>query len=74
MVRSHTVMVWSDNLPKKSLLVGGGGCRPNLVYSPGPGLWALVLGPSGPDLGTDLDLTWDLDLSLTISSFFMVTI
>ena len=32
--------------------------------SPGPGLWPLVLGPFGPDLGPDLDL--DLDLSLTI--------
>ena len=40
--------------------------RPNLMYSPGPGLWSLVLGPFGPDLGPDLDLTWDLDLSLTI--------
>ena len=33
--------------------------RPNLVYSPGPGLspgtWDL--GPSGPDLGPDLDLS-----------------
>ena len=44
-------------------MVGG---RPNLVYSPGPGLWSLVLGPLGPDLGPNLDLTWDLDLSLTI--------
>ena len=34
--------------------------------SPGPGLWSLVLGPFGPDLGPGLDLTWDLDLSLTI--------
>ena len=40
--------------------------RPNLMLSPGPGLWSLVLGPYGPDLGPDLDLTWDLDLSLTI--------
>ena len=24
--------------------------------SPGPGLWSLVLGPFGPDLGPDLDL------------------
>ena len=48
-------------------MVGG---RPNLMYSPGPGLWSLVLGPFGPDLGPDLDLTWDLDLdlSLTINS------
>ena len=34
---------------------GGGwwvvGGRPNLVLSPGPGLWSLVLGPFGPDLG-----------------------
>ena len=41
--------------------------RPNLVYSPGPGLWALVLGPFGPDLGPDLDLTWDLDLDLSLT-------
>ena len=27
------------------------GGRPNLVYSPGPGLWTWDLGPSGPDLG-----------------------
>ena len=40
--------------------------RPNLVYSPGPGLWSLVLGPFGPDLGPDLDLTWDLDLDLSL--------
>ena len=32
-------------------MVGG---RPNLMYSPGPGLWSLVLGPFGPDLGPDL--------------------
>ena len=62
MVRSHTIMVWSDNLPKKSLLGEWVGGIPNLVYSPGPGLWPLVLGPFGPDLGPDLDLTWDLDL------------
>ena len=47
------------------------GGRPNLVYSPGPGLspGTLDLGPSGPDLGPDLDLIWDLDLSLTIIIF-----
>ena len=28
-----------------------GGGRPNSMYSPGPGLWSLVLGPYGPDLG-----------------------
>ena len=38
-----------------------------LVLSPGPGLglWSLVLGPSGTDLGPDLDL----DLSLTIDIY-----
>ena len=45
-------------------MVGG---RPNLMYSPGPGLWSLVLGPFGPDLGPDLDLTWDLDLDLSLT-------
>ena len=46
-------MVWSQLQPKKSLMVvGGGGGRPNLVYSPGPGL-----SPGTLDL---LDLTWDL--------------
>ena len=65
-------MVWSDYLSKKSLMVVSGGWwvvsgRPNLMYSPGPGLWSLVLGPFGPDLGSDLDLTWDLDLDLDLS-------
>ena len=66
-------MVWSHYLPKKSLLVGGGGgWQTKFNVSPGPGLWSLVLGPLGPDLGPYLDLTWDLtwdldlDLSLTI--------
>ena len=44
--------------------------RPNVVYSPGPGLWSLVLGPFGPDLGPDLDLTWDLDLDLSLTIKF----
>ena len=35
-------------------MVGG---RQNLVLDPGPGLWSLVLGPFGPDLGPDLDLS-----------------
>ena len=35
--------------------------------SPGPGLWSLVLGPFGPDLGLDLVLTWDLDLDLSLT-------
>ena len=48
--------------------VGGWvGGRPNLVYSPGPGLWSLVLGSFGPDLGPDLDLIWDLDLDLSLT-------
>ena len=59
MVRSHSVMVWSDYLPKKSLVGGGGGggggeWQTKFNYSPGPGLWSLVLGPFGPDLGPDL--------------------
>ena len=68
-IRILKALYWS--YPTKELLVvvvvlSG---RPNLVLvSLGPGLWSLVLGPSGPDLGPDLDLTWvlDLDLSLTI--------
>ena len=55
MIRSHSVMVWSDYLPKKSLLGGGGGgewwWQTKFNVSPGPGLWSLVLGPFGPDLG-----------------------
>ena len=49
-------MVWTHYLPKKILLVGGE-WQTKINVSPGPGLWSLVLGPSGPDL----------DLSLTIS-------
>ena len=50
----------------------GGEWQTKFNVSPGPGLWSLVLGPFGLDLGPDLDLTWDLtcdldlDLSLTI--------
>ena len=44
--------------------------RPNLMLSPGPGLWSLVLGPYRPDLGPDLDLTWDLDLDLSLTTCF----
>ena len=52
MVISHSVMVWSDYLPKKSLLVvGGGWWQTKFNVSQGPGLWSLVLGPFGPDLG-----------------------
>ena len=48
-------MVWSDYLPKKSL-VGGewgvvSGWQTKFNVSPGPGLWSLVLKPFGPDLG-----------------------
>ena len=60
MVRSHTVMVWSDHLPKKSLVVvsggGGGEWQTKFNVSPGPGLWSSVLGPFRPDLGPDLNL------------------
>ena len=61
-------MVWSDYLPKKSL-VGGwvGGWQTSFRVSPGPGLGSFVLGPFGPDLGPDLDLTWDLDLDLSLT-------
>ena len=61
MVRSYSVMVWSDYLPKKSLLVvsGGGEWQTKFSVSPGPGLWSIVLGPFGPDLapgpGSELD-------------------
>jgi len=67
MVRSHTVIVWTHYLPKKSLVVGEWQTKFNV--SPGPGLWSLVLGPFGPDLGPDLDLTWDLDLDLSLTIF-----
>ena len=65
MIRSDSVMVWSHLLPTKSLLVGGEWWwwwQTKFSVSPGPGLWTLVLGPFGPDLGPDLDLTWDLEL------------
>ena len=63
-------MVWSVIPRRKVYWVVGGWVvsgKPNLVYSPGPGLWSLVLGPYGPDLGPDLDLTWDLDLDLSLT-------
>ena len=62
MLRSmgHGLKSYSNGLEASSgqeKFTGGewwvGGDRPNLVYSPGPGLWSLVLGPLGPDL------TWD---------------
>ena len=63
-------MVWSHYLPRKSLL-GGGEWQTKFSVSPGPGLWPLVLGPFGPDLGHDLDLTWDLDLDLSLTIGFL---
>ena len=61
-------MVWIDYLPKKSLLVvSGGWWQTKFNVSLGPGHWSLVLGLFGPDLGTDLDLTWDLDLDLSLT-------
>ena len=44
-----------------------GGWQTKFSVSPGPGLWPLVLGPFGPDLGPDPDLTWDLDLDLSLT-------
>ena len=55
-------MVWRLYLPKKSLLGGEwwvGGGRPNLVLSQ-----VQVFGPKSFDL---LDLTWDLDLDLSLT-------
>ena len=52
MVRSHKVMVWNVYLAKKSLLGGGEWLwQTKFNVSPGQGLWSLVLGPFGPDLG-----------------------
>ena len=51
---------WSDYLPKKSLVGGGGGgCQTKFNVSPGPGL-----SPGTLDL---LDLTWDLDLDRSLT-------
>ena len=74
-------MVWNDYLPEKSLLVVSGGCvggwQTKFNVSPGPGLWALVLGPFGPDLGPDLGPGPELDNRKTINkkipeAFFIV--
>ena len=46
------------------MVVGG---RPDLMLAQ-----VQVLGPFGPDLGPDLDLTWDLDLSLTILNLIIL--
>ena len=45
------------------------GWQTKFSVSPGPGLWSLDLGPFGPDLGPDLDLTWDLDLDMSLTKF-----
>ena len=37
--------------------MSGGEWQTKFSVSPGPGLWFLVLGPFGPDLGPDLTLT-----------------
>ena len=37
-------------------MVSGEWWQTKFSVSPGPGLWSLVLGPFGPDLGPDLDL------------------
>ena len=66
MVRSHTVLVGTLNPLKKSLVGGGEWWWWQTNFNVSPGLWSLVLGTFGPDLGPDLDLTWDLDLSLKI--------
>ena len=50
----------------------GGGWQTKFNASPGPGLWSLVLGPFGPDLGPDLDLTWDRDLDLSLTTTIMI--
>ena len=63
-------MVLIEFQRKKSLLVVSGGWHTKFSVSPGPGLWSLVLGPFGPDLGPDLDLTWDMDLDLSLTIFF----
>ena len=70
MVRSHTVLVWTHYPAKKSLLVVVSGWQTKFNVSPGLGLWSLVLGPFGPDLGSYIDLTWDLDLDLSLTIRF----
>ena len=61
-------MVWSV-IPRRKVywVVSGGGWQTKFNVSPGPGLWSLALGPFGPDLGPDLELTWDLDLDLSLT-------
>ena len=51
-------------------MVSGGEWQTKFNVSPGPGLWSLVLGPFGPDLGPDLDLTLELDLDLSLTKEF----
>ena len=56
MVRIHTVMFWSDYPRLKVYWVVSGG-RPNLMLAQVQVFGPLVLGPFGPDLGHDLDLS-----------------
>ena len=68
-----------EALSPKEKFSGGewvvGGWQTKFSVSPGPVLWSLVLGPFGPDLGPDLDLTWDLDLDLDLDlSLTIVTV
>ena len=46
-----------------------GGWQTKFSVSPGPGLWSLVLGPFGPDLGPELDkkFTSVLDVQLSFA-------
>ena len=60
-------MVWTHYQTKKSLVGGEWWWQTKFNVSPGPGLWSLVLGLFGPDLGPDQDLTWDLDLDLSLT-------
>ena len=72
MVKSHTVLVWTHYPTKKSLVVVSGEWQTKFNVSLGPGLWSLDLGPFAPDLGPDLDLTWDLDLDLILTIYLYI--
>ena len=82
MVRRHTVMVWSHLQTKKSFVVSSewlGGWQTKFNVQPRSSFfYTWHLRPSGPDLGPNLgpklDLTWDLDLRLTILGLNLSTI